>query len=98
MVCSLVSIYFDSPQLGIQKKKLYKTLDYRSRDKLKFDLLEKGLGIVSPPGFFCMMLQVKCFSSYILLTDQISLSDCLYFLSYWSKCVLQFFVNQVVMS
>ena len=35
VVCSLVSMYFDSPQLGIQYKqiayninKLYKTLDY----------------------------------------------------------------------
>ena len=34
----------------------------------------------------------KNFSCYILLTDQISLSDCLYFLRYWAICVLQLFL------
>ena len=34
-----------------KKKKLYATPDYWSRDMLKFDSLEKGLGIVSPPHF-----------------------------------------------
>ena len=33
------------------KNKLYKTLDYGSRDKLNFDFLEKGLGIVFPVHF-----------------------------------------------
>ena len=37
---------------------------------LDFDFLEKGLGIVSPQLLSC----------YILLTDQISLPDCLYLL------------------
>ena len=42
-------IYFDSPQLGKQKKKkLYITLDYWSRDSLIFNFSGKGLGIVSP--------------------------------------------------
>ena len=40
MVCSLVSIYFDNPQLRIYIQRL-----------LNFDFLEKGLGIVSPPYF-----------------------------------------------
>ena len=31
--------------------KLYKTLDYCSRDILSFDFLGKSLGIVSPPHF-----------------------------------------------
>ena len=43
----------------------------------------------------CMMFQQKCSSCYILLTDQISLSGCLYFLRYWAICVLQLFVIQV---
>ena len=47
-VCSLISIYFDSPQLAY---KLYKTLDYWSRDVLNFNFSEKGLGLVSPPHF-----------------------------------------------
>ena len=40
MVCSLVSVTFDSPQLGKQLKQI-----------ISFDFLEKGLGIVSPPHF-----------------------------------------------
>ena len=40
----------------------------------------------------CMIFQEKCFSCYILLTDQISLSDCIYFLRYCvlSTCVFEF--------
>ena len=53
---------------------------------LNFDFLEKGLGIASPLDFAFDFS--KCFSCYILLTDQISLSDCLYFFEYWAKCVL----------
>ena len=49
LVGSLVSIYFDSPRVGIQKKKLYKALDYRSIVMSNFEYVEKGLGIVSPP-------------------------------------------------
>ena len=43
---------------------------------LKFNFSEKGLGLVSPPHFV-YDFQEKCFSCYTLLTDQISLSDCL---------------------
>ena len=46
----------------------------------------------------CLIFQEKCFSCYILFTDQISLSDCLYFLEYWAICVLQLFVSQAVTS
>ena len=59
---------------------------------LNFDFLEKGPGIVSPPHFVYDFS--KCFLSYILLTDQVSLLDCLYFLRYWSICVFQLFVNR----
>ena len=62
---------------------------------LNFDFLEKGLELVSPP-YFMYDFQEKCFSSYILLTDQMSLLDCFYLLRYWSICLLQLFVNQVV--
>ena len=34
--------------------------------------------------FFMSIFQEKCFSFYSLLIDQISLSDCLYFLRYWA--------------
>ena len=65
---------------------------------LDFNFSEKGLGLVSPPHFVYDFSKKKCFSSYILLTDQISLSDCLYFSRYWAMCVLKLFVNQAVTS
>ena len=37
--------------LAYNKTKLYKTLDYWSRDMFKFDFLEKGLGIFSSSHF-----------------------------------------------
>ena len=49
---------------------------------LKFDFLEKGLGIVSP-SHLCMIFQEKCLC-FIQLTDQIPLFDCLYFVRYWA--------------
>ena len=63
---------------------------------LNFDFLRKVLETVSPLHF--VYDQEKCFSCYALLTDQISLPDCHYFLRYWSIGVLQLFVNQVVTS
>ena len=53
---------------------------------LNFDFLEKGLGIVFPPHFVYDFSR-KYLSFYALLIDQIALSDCLYFLRYWSICV-----------
>ena len=49
MVCSLVSVYFDGPELN--KSQLYKTLDYWFRDMLNFDFLGKILEIVHPSYF-----------------------------------------------
>ena len=37
-----------------------------------------------------MIFEEKYFSYYILLPDQISLSQCLYFVRYWAVYVLQF--------
>ena len=71
------------------KIKLYKTLDGWFKDMLNFDFLEKGLRLVFPPHFVYGFSRKKCFSCYILLTDQISL-PALYFLRYWvyQICVL----------
>ena len=45
---------------------------------LNFDFLEKGLGLVSRRHFACDFTDfTKCFLCYILLTGQISLSDCI---------------------
>ena len=37
--------------MACKKIKLYKTLDYWSKDMLNLVFLEKGLGIVSPPHY-----------------------------------------------
>ena len=63
------------------KNQWSEALDYKSRDS-QIGFLEKGLGIVFTPYF------VYNFSCYILLTDQISLSDCLDFLRYWAIYVV----------
>ena len=60
---------------------------------LYFDFLGKGLDHI-----LSMIFQEKCLACYILLTDQISLSDCHYFLRYWAICVLQLTASQVVTS
>ena len=35
----------------------------------------------------CSIFEEHYLSSYTLTPDQISLSDCLYFVRYWAKCV-----------
>ena len=62
---------------------------------LNINFLEKGLVLVSSPHFVYDFSR-KFFSCYILSTDQISFSDCLYFSRYWVICVLQSLVNQAV--
>ena len=64
---------------------------------LNFNFSEKVLGLVTPPHF-AYDFSRKNFSCFILLTDHISLPDCLYFSRYWAICLLQFFVNQAVTS
>ena len=52
LVGTLVLIYFGRPGLGHTiKNKLYKILDYRSRDKFDFGFLLKGLTLDSPMHF-----------------------------------------------
>ena len=51
-----------------------------------------------PHNILCMIIQEKGFSCYAPSTNQISLSDGLYFLRFWAICVLRLFVNQVVTS
>ena len=65
---------------------------------LNFDFLEKGLGIVSAPHFVYVFLRKMFLMLHSLLTDQILLSDCLYFLRSWVICVRQLSVNQAVTS
>ena len=63
---------------------------------LNFNCPEKSLGLVAPPHFVYDVS--RYFSCYILLTDQISLSDSLYIPRYLVIWVLQLFVNQAVTS
>ena len=61
---------------------------------LNYNFAGKGLGLVSPPHFF-FVFQEKYFSCYILLMDQISLSDCPYLSRYWAICVLQYLLTRL---
>ena len=70
--------------LSYNKSKLYKTLDYWSRDMFNFNFLEKGMGLVSLPHFVHDFSK-KWFSWYIQLTDQILLSDS--FTSWGNMCI-----------
>ena len=58
---------------------------------------KRGLKPVSLPHFRTIF-EEKCFSWYILLIDQISLSNCLFFVRFWAILVSQLFANQVVTS
>ena len=68
---------------------------YGSRDMLNLYFLQNGLAIVSPSHFVHDFLRKMLIMLYSV-KDQISLSNCLYFLRYWAICVLQLFVNQAV--
>ena len=60
---------------------------------LNLNFSVKCLGLVSPPHSVHDFSK-KSVSCYILLTDQISLSDCFYFSRYWATCLFQLLVNQ----
>ena len=60
---------------------------------LIFNFLEKGLEL-APPPHFCMIFQEKCFSCYILLTEQISLGNkCTEFVHVSGYGVITFEIN-----
>ena len=58
----------------------------------------KRSGTSHPCFIFCIVFKEKYFSFYIIWTDQVSLSGCLYFVRYWTIYELHLFVNQVVTS
>ena len=60
--------------------------------------IEKRCGTSLPVSFFAWVLVEKYFSCDILLTDQISLSGCYYFVRYWALYVFQLLINHVVTS
>ena len=73
MISTLILIYFDSPQLGHTRK----------ANCIKFQTVYLQTHSVST--IFHIIFQEKLFPCYVLLTDQISLSGCIYFLRY---CVI----------
>ena len=74
----------------------YRPVAFNSYIKL-FEKIENGLVLVSLPHFQ-HDFEEKRFSCEILLPNQISFSNCFYFLRHWEICVSQLFVNQVVTS
>ena len=61
---------------------------------LNFDFSEKDLAIVLPPDFvydFARKIFLMLYS-----TNEILLSNCLYFLRYWEGCALHLLINQVL--
>ena len=85
---STVSFQYVSIVLNLvyDKRKLYKTFDYWSKDVLNFDLLGKVLEIISPSQFANGLSRKMLL---ILYSINWKLSDCRYFLRYWAICVLE---------
>ena len=83
--------------LACNKDKLYKTLDF-DPGICSILIFQKRVWDQFLHHNLRMIFQEKYFSCYILLTYQISFSNCLYFSRYWAICVLQLFVNQTVTS
>ena len=65
--------------------------------KSSYRILQESICLIS-----CIIFEEKYFSSYILSTDQISLSGCLYFVRYWAICVIltsfhQYFLKRMLL-
>ena len=54
---------------------------------LSFDFLDKGIGLVSLSHFMYDFTR-ELFLMLDSINKQVSLRDCLYFLRYWTICVL----------
>ena len=108
VLCDLVSIYFDKPSTWHTiKTKTFVKLLQNFIDPETCSILISHISQVkyaqylkSEKNFstiFCVWyFKKKLISYYILVTDQISLLDCFYFLRYCTICVLQLFVSQVL--
>ena len=83
--------------MASNKSKPYKSLDYGFRVILNFYFLGKGLRIISL-SHFVYDFSRKMFLMYVLLTDKIPSSDCLYLMRYLTICVLQSFISHVLTS
>ena len=83
--------------MAYNKNKLYKTLDYWSRDMFNFDFLEKGQRIVSPLRFvyyfskklFLMLYSINWPNFIVWLSLRLEIL---------LNMVLQLFINKIVTS
>ena len=75
MICSLVLIYFDSPQLEHTAKINWIKLQTIDPEICSILIFQKRVWNYFLHHISCMIFQEKCFLCYILLTDQISLSE-----------------------
>ena len=73
MICGLVSVYFDSPQFGIQQKQNSRLLIQRY-DQFWFFRKRSGNSF-----HYILFMIFQKNVSYVILTDQIPLPDCLYY-------------------
>ena len=87
VVCSLVSLYFHSPHISIQKNKVYKTLIIYP-EIYSILIFQKTVWKQILHRILCISFQQNSFPCYVLSTDQISLAGYLHFLRHWIKCVL----------
>ena len=91
--------------LIFNKTKLYKTVNYWSRDILNFDFLKKGLGIVSPTHFvfdfsrkiFFMLYSINWPNStvWLLLLLEILVNMCIAILCFVGCDAINFEINLI---
>ena len=82
MVSTLVLIYFDRTWLRHTTKTNFITFQIVDQEKCSILGFYKRIWNYLFHYILCMVFQEK-YSCYALLTDQMSLPDCLYFLRYW---------------
>ena len=105
VIWSLVSIFFDSHELSIQWKQIVQNFRLFIQIYTDFKLFRKWSenslwfeSVWVAIDTLCMIYHKNFFSCYILLTDEMQLSDCLYFWKYCAICRLKLFVSQIVTS
>ena len=87
-----------SLKLAYIKNKMFKTLHTVLIQRYaQFWFFINGSGNSFFTTFYAWFFN-KNIPHVILSSNQISLSDCLYFLRYWAICILQLFINQVITS
>ena len=105
MVRSLISVYSIALKFAYNRNKPFKTLHYWSRNMLNFDILDKGLGIVSPSHFvynFSTKMYLVLYSInwpnfivWLPLRLEILVNICIAIVCYPGSDVLNFKINLI---